>query len=410
MFLRAPINIADGRRARTSRAMLILAVLLIAARVVSVPIALSQDATKGRRKVLTGDVSRFHAIAVHRHTPYRDFSVEYPPLMLGAIEVLDGGTLRSATVATMWSQLLLDLIVAALLAWGWGRRASLAYLIIGLPFVFYPFLYLRLDLLSVALAVGGLALVRRRRPALGGAALALACFAKVWPVLLAPSLLVRRSWRAVAAFVAVGVAGMVAWVAWAGTDGPIQVLSMRGATGWEIESSVGAVVRAVTGDRVHIDHGAWRAGLMPGWASPLLAVLLFAAVVTTWVLADRNRPHGARVLDGTAALAAIGSFLLFSPLLSPQFVLWLVPFAAIVTARGDWAIGRLTVVVVGLSVVDLNVIQELVHTNSWWPQAIVVGRNGLLVILVGKCLAQLVRGARRPALDVAAPERVEAAA
>jgi hypothetical protein len=116
------------------------------------------------------------------------------------------------------------------------------------------------------------------------------------------------------------------------------------------------------------------------------------------------------VLDGTAALAAIGSFLIFSPLLSPQFLLWLVPFAAIVAARGDWAIGRLTTVVVALSVLDLNVIQELVHTNSWWPQAIVLGRNVLLVILVGKCLARLVRGARRPALDLAPPATVEAAA
>lgn len=410
MFLRAPIKLAQRRRPGMSRRVLILAGLLIAARVAAVPIALSQDATMGRHKVLTGDVSRYRAIAVHRHTPYRDFSVEYPPLMLGAIEVLDGGTLRSATVATMWSQLLLDLGVVALMAWGWGRRAALAYLIIGLPFVFYPFLYLRLDLLSVALAVGGLALVRRRRPALGGATLALACFAKVWPVLIAPSLLVRRSWRALAAFVAVGVAGMVAWVAWVGTGAPIQVLSMRGATGWEIESSVGAVVRAVTGDRVHIDHGAWRAGLMPGWASPVLGLLLFAAVVATWILAERNHPHGARVLEGTAAMAAIGSFLLFSPLLSPQFTLWLVPFAAIVAARGDWAIGGLTTAVVALSVFDLNVIQELVHTDNWWPQAIVLGRNVVLVILVGLCLQRLVRGARRPALGLAVPRMVEAAA
>jgi len=65
---------------------------------------------------------------------------------------------------------------------------------------------------------------------------------------------------------------------------------------------------------------------------------------------------------------------------------------------------------VALSLLDLNVLQELVHTNSWWPQAIVLGRNVLLVILVGKCLARLVRGARRPALDLAPPATVEAAA
>ena len=107
---------------------------------------------------------------------------------------------------------------------------AVAYLIIGAPLLFYPFLYLRLDLLSVVLAVGGLALVRRRRPALGGAVLALACFAKVWPVLLAPALLIRRSWRAVASFCAVGAIGVAAWVGWVGTAGINQVLSMRHST------------------------------------------------------------------------------------------------------------------------------------------------------------------------------------
>src|SRR6202011_2431690 len=137
----------------------------------------------------------------------RDFPVEYPPVMLGAIELLDSSTTHDATVATMWSQLALDLIVAVLILWGWGRRASLAYLIIGFPLICYPFLYLRLDLLSVALAVAALALLRRRRPGWGGIVLAVAVFSKLWPILLVPSLVVRRSWRALATFaVATGAA------------------------------------------------------------------------------------------------------------------------------------------------------------------------------------------------------------
>ncbi len=63
-----------------------------------------------------------------------------------------------------------------------------------------------------------------------------------------------------------------------------------------------------------------------------------------------------------------------------------------------------------LSVLDFNLIQELVHTNAWVPQAIVLVRNLLLVVLVGMCLARLIRGSRRPALGLAAPETVEAAA
>ena len=58
-----------------------------------------------------------------------------------------------------------------LLAWGWGRRAALVYLLLGLAFAWYPFLYLRLDLLSVHSRWAGIALVRRRSPRLGGALL-----------------------------------------------------------------------------------------------------------------------------------------------------------------------------------------------------------------------------------------------
>jgi Glycosyltransferase family 87 len=387
-----------------------LVAVLVLGRVIAVPITLDQRAAQGNHKVLTGDIHRFHTIATHPGTPYRSFEVEYPPLMLGAIKVLDSGSIPDATAATMWTQLLLDLGVALLLAWGWGKRAGLAYLILGAPFIVYPFLYLRLDLLSVALAVGGLALVRHRRPALGGASLALACFAKVWPVLIIPSLLVRRSWRALAAFVGVGIAGMIAWVAWAGTNGIQQVLSMRGATGWEIESTVGAVVRLTHNYHVRLNRGAWRIGVVPGWANLVLGGLCLVTVVAVWALASLRRPHAAMVLDGVAPIGAIAAFLIFSPLLSPQFMIWIVPFAAIVAARGDKLIAGMVFGVVVLSVADLNLVWELVHTSLFAPQAIMLARNVLLVALVGVCLARLIQGVRRPALSVPAPVSVEAAA
>src|SRR5260370_2679411 len=140
----------DVRRAAGRRAAALLAVGLVGARIAAVPITLSQDATFGPHAALTGDVRRFHSITSSHHgVPYQDFPVEYPPVMLGAIELLDSSTTHDATVATMWSQMALDLVAAVLILWGWGRRASLADLIIGFPFVCYPFLYRPLDLLSV---------------------------------------------------------------------------------------------------------------------------------------------------------------------------------------------------------------------------------------------------------------------
>jgi hypothetical protein len=398
------------RRAPSSRAWWLLVVVLVAGRIAVVPITLDQAAVQGPRKVLTGDVRRFHAIATHRGAPYKSFEVEYPPVMLGAIKVLDNSTFSGSTAATMWSQLLMDLAVALLLWWGWGRRSAVAYLVIGTPFLVYPFLYLRLDLLSVMLAVAGIALVRRRRPALGGATLALACFAKVWPVLLAPALLIRRSWRAVVAFGTVGVLGLAAWIGWVGTAGINQVLSMRHSAGWEVESTVGAVARLWSSDPIRLNQGAWRFGTVPHWAYGTLNAAMLVTVAAAWLLARRHQPHGTAVLDGWAAIAAIGAFLIFSPLLSPQFMIWIVPFAAIAAARGDRLVGGLVLAAVALSVADLNLVSELVRTDALIPQGIVLLRNLLLVVLVGVCFARLVRPARRPAVAAAPPELVEAAA
>ncbi|HEV2311057.1 MAG TPA: hypothetical protein VGU73_11090, partial [Acidimicrobiia bacterium] len=226
----------------------------------------------------------------------------------------------------------------------------------------------------------------------------------------APALLIRRSWRAVASFCVVGAVGLAAWVGWVGTAGLSQVLSMRHSSGWEVESLVGAVARLFTADPVRLNQGAWRFGTVPHWAYGVLNVLLLVTVAAAWLLARRHQPHGTAVLDGTAAIAAIGAFLLFSPLLSPQFMIWIVPFAAIAAARGDKLVGGLVLAIVALSVVDLNLVMELVKTNELLPQLVVLVRNALLVVLVGVCFARLVRQARQPAAVEAPPELVEAAA
>jgi hypothetical protein len=385
--------------------------VLIAVRVVAVPIALAERATDGRRTVLQGDVRRYHKIASARGAPYRDFMVEYPPVMFAAIELLDGTTVRETTVRVMWSQLLLDLGIALLVLWGWGSKASLAYLVLGLPFLLYPFLYLRLDLLSVALAVGGLALVRRRRPAWGGSALAVACFAKVWPVLLAPSLPVRRSVRGITAFIAAGIVGVGVWLLWAGTDSPVQVLTLRGARGWEIESTVGALLHTLGTQAVHGEAGAWRIGVVPGWARVAMPCGLLLATAAVWWTASRVRPLTRGVLDGLAPLAAIGAFLVLSPIVSPQYLCWLLPFGAVAWAHGERLAGWLTLGLVALSTADLLLIKELVD-GQLFPEAIVLARNLLLLGFVGYSGARLaalaIRRETSPASASLAPEEAAA--
>jgi len=66
----------------------------------------------------------------------------------------------------------------------------------------------------------------------------------------------------------------VAWLVWGGPDGPSQVLTFRGAKGWQVESIIGLFFHVSDPSGSHPEAGAWRtAAEMPGWGRPLLTAL-----------------------------------------------------------------------------------------------------------------------------------------
>lgn len=382
--------------------MWLLVAALVAIRIVMVPVALAGSATHVSGSLMTGDAGRYHQIANASGTPYRDFEVEFPPVTLAAIHAIDGGNLRATTVRLMWSQVTLDLAIAALVAWGWGRRASLAYLLIGLPFALYPFLYLRLDLVCVALVVAGLAAVRRRHERTGGILIALACFAKIWPLALVPVFLIRRSYRALTSFAITAVVGIIAWMLWAGPDALRQVATFRGARGWEIESSIGAVIHLAGNTPVEYERGAFRIGTVPGAATVALSVTAIALVVTIWIVAARQPPRQTTATDATASLAAITAVLLTATIISPQYVSWLLPFAAIAAAYGKRILAALTAAVVALTVVGATQFFQLVAGDPF-PAVLLLARNACLWALLIASLSQLARQPRTTDLPIRQP-------
>jgi len=355
--------------------------VLIAVRVLAVDSALHSGNAKADGSMLRYDARRYHAIAESHGRPYRDFEVEFPPVTLAAIEATNGSTVTATMSHLAWSQVVADLLVAAALAYGWGRRHAIAYLVLGVPFLIYPFVYLRIDLFSVALAVSALALVRRGREASGGALLAAAVLAKLWPLALVPLLVVERRVRALVAWCATSVVGLALWVAWGGTDGPVQVLTFRGARGWQIESVAGALVRTLGGAPIFYDAGAMRTGDVPAWARALLGLGLLSVVAGAWYLAWRRRDARSPSTYAVASLTAVGAFLVFSPILSPQYLIWLLPFAAIAAVDGErrpalvfsiaWLL-TLSYVINGKKLFEFDAATKL----------IVLGRNGCLVGLV----------------------------
>jgi len=363
-------------------------------RVLTAAILLGAPDTLDNRNGLIGDLLRWRTIVAAPGVPYRDVPVEYPPVTLAAAGIVSSGPLHESIATLVWSQVALDLLVAAALFYGWGRRAGLAYLAIGITMVAWPFIYLRLDLLPVMLASWGLALVRRHRPTVGGIALGVSCFAKVWPLALFPLLAAQRRSRALIAASATGVTGMVAWLAWGGIAGPRDVLTFRGAKGWQIESIGGALVRAIANSRVHAEAGAWRVAHVTPLARDLSELVLVVVVGATSILLARIHRPSAGIADGAAALTVVAAVLACAPILSPQYAVWLLPFAAIAAAHRLWVPALLTTLVCGLSTGLMYDYRGVVRGDTG-AEVMLMARNLTLVAVVIAGLILLVRSRHR---------------
>lgn len=381
-------------------------VALVAVRALAIGILLAGD-IDGTYSILGGDARRYLDILAAPGTPYRDSPVEYPPLTLAFTWLIRGTDLFATQVHLALSQLALELAAAAAIAWGWGRRAGIAYLLLGAPMALYPFPYFRVDLLSVLLAVVALALVARRWPLAGGAVLGVAGFAKIWPVVLAPVLLLRRRWDGLAAFGLVLAVGGLGWVLWAGWDGPMQVASFRGARGWQIESIGGIFVHMAEPARTWVEQGAWRTGrAVPGVLRIGLPALALGTAAGAWLLAERSRrrsaPGADLAVDGWAPLASVLGLLVFSSIISPQYLVWATPFAAIVAARSSKALGAVFMACGTLSALGLLHIHALTR-GELWAELIIVARNATLVAMLAMAGYALVRTAQSAPSNVDAP-------
>ena len=203
-------------------------------------------------------IDRYIEIATSEGRPYVDRQVEYMPVDVLVMEMVVVDSPEGSYRGFVMVALAADLGIAAVLAYAWGSATAVRYLVLSLAAL--PFLFLTTDLVSVFLAVAGIALALRGRETLGGVTLAAAILAKVWPAAVVPALLVAGRRRAVAVACVGAASGIGAWLLYAGAGGPSQVLTFRGAKGWEVESIVGVVVWIALGRTTTVEQGAPRVG------------------------------------------------------------------------------------------------------------------------------------------------------
>jgi uncharacterized membrane protein len=181
------------------------------------------------------------------------------------------------------------------------------------------------DLLAVALTAGSMLAWSRRRTGWSGVLLGLAVAAKFYPVLLLGPLLLL-CWRA-ARMRDFGLTAATALGAWLVVNVPVLLANPAGwAEFYSFSSSRGAdwgslwYALDVLGHPVDPDH----LNLVAGG----LLLLLCLGIAALVLFADR-RPRYAQV-----AFLVVAAFCLTNKVYSPQYVLWLIPLAAM--ARPRW--------------------------------------------------------------------------
>jgi len=269
-----------------------------------------------------------------------------------------------------------DVAIALALGWGWGIEAAACYAFIVIPLI--DLFFLRMDLWPTALATFAAAAWRRESPVFAAIGWVAGAAFKLWPLMFLPLLLVssgaRRRIASLATAIAAGVMVLAGWLWVAGPSGLYQVLTFRGARGWEIESTVGAVWMLFEQTSMRVESGAWRIGTTSGPISILLFVL--GAIPCLWMIW-----RGARTGHLGAGWAGGISVLLFtSALLSAQYSAWLAPASGVAWVEKD----RRTAVLTGLVVFVTNLVfksfHPLIHGS---PRAltIVLARNLLLAVV-----------------------------
>jgi hypothetical protein len=343
-----------------------------------------------------GDFDRYYAIASHAGRPYVDYQVEHPIVTLAVFKSITRfpGGRGTFGLAIVLLNIAGDAIIIWSLWWGWGIAAAACYVITVLPVI--DLFFNRIDAWSTAAAVLAVTLWKRRRPAAAGAAFAIGTGFKLWPLVLTPILIVpwrgRHSTRAAASFVVTcGVLGAAAFSI-AGASSVREVLTFRGATGWQIESTIGSLQNLFGSETPRLENNAFRIGAL----SAPLAIGLFAAALPFCFWATARSSAHSRI--GSGWLAAVPALLLSSALFSAQYVIWLTPGAAVALTEHN-AIGpALVLASTALTQGFMQLYGAVVdHGNAGWmdrrlvARALVVLRNVILLALAMQSIRQLFR-------------------
>jgi hypothetical protein len=356
----------------------------------------------------TPGYQRYGELMLDGKVPYRDFDVEYPSAALPIFvlpALADKEDYASAFELLMWACAVAAVILVGktLSAAGVGSaRLFAATAFTGLaPLALGSVVLSRFDFWPAALVVGALAALVAGRDRLGFGILGLATAAKIYPAILLPLAViwvVRRSGRraaaiAVAVFFAVVAAAVLPFAVLA-PGGLAHSLTQQLGRPLQIESLGSAILLAAHqlgayDPTVVSTHGSQNLdGSLPSALAAIQTALQLVALIAVWVLFARGPVDRDRLLIASAT--AVVAFIAFGKVLSPQFLIWLLPLVPLVAgAAGLEACAVLAAALVTTQLWFPYRYWDVVHLQpAGW---LVLVRDVLLVGLFGILLAATAR-------------------
>ena len=356
--------------------------------------------------------------------PFRDFDIEYPPLATGLFWLVGRipGDYQLAFSMTMLACLvataLAALVAARRLGLGPTREAMAVGVVALTPLLLGPLVQTRYDLVLAALL--GWMLVAGLSDRFGWAwtLLAVAVAVKLVPVLLVPALAIwhsrRRSGRAavhgivaLAAAVAVTLAPFFAiaphstWRLFAyHLDRPLQVESL----GSSLVHAVGLPFRSQSSYGSENIGGSIPDGLAA--LSTLVLVACLVAIIAVLARGLRPRADAGRELWVAAVAATLVATVTFGKVISPQYLVWLLPAALLIGGRRGTVAAIALPVAMGLTQLVFPLLYaDLVERAATVPVWLLAGRNALLLVLLWSVWPR--RGPRGRQTTGVAPDRRE---
>jgi uncharacterized membrane protein len=304
--------------------------------------------------------------------PYRDFDLEYPP---GALPVFLAPGHLGGVYEERFGLLMAACGVACIVFAALSRppRWTLPFLAIS-PLLIGAMAMTRFDLWPAAFVAAAVVAFMRDRHRLGWLALAAAIAVKLFAVALVPLAIVwtlRRRGRGEL------VRGLVIWgVVLAASFGPFLVIAPHGLLDsvWgqlsrpiEIEALAASFLTTFGHPAIAFSHGSINIGGY-GALGAATSVLTLVALVALWIAFARGPAEPDRLVRYAAA--CVCALLAFGKVLSPQFLIWLVPLVPLVRGRRGIAATALLAAV-------------LIDTLVWFPSRFYAyANNGHLAGLV----------------------------